>query len=201
MFTLTPPTFGPGTRSAKIRGPIGAGPPNEPAYTTAAPPAPPRIPDPPDVRRERTRTRIRRHAGRADLARLHAACERRLLRRLHGARHPLPRDPVLRRLRFRAGSSSSLPISSPGAASGSGSPSSSRATSESPSRSSSGSRASSGSGSGSAGGGGATGTNPYNNPSLYAQPPQPPPPTTGTTGKPPGSGSGHQPSGGGGKTH
>jgi penicillin-binding protein 1A len=98
-------------------------------------------------------------------------------------------------------SSSSLPVSSSGAASGSGSPSSSGPTSGSPSGSSSGSPAGSGSGSRSAGGGGGTGTNPYNNPSLYAQPPQPPPPTTGTTGKPPGLGRGHPRSSGGGRTN
>ena len=51
-----------------------------------------------DVRRERTRPRIRRHAGGADLARLHGARQRRLLRRLHRSRRPVPRDSVLRHL-------------------------------------------------------------------------------------------------------
>ena len=53
----------------------------------------------PDVRRQRTRPRIRRHAGGADLARLHGASQRRLLRRLHRSRRPVPRHSVLRQVR------------------------------------------------------------------------------------------------------
>ena len=92
------------------------------------------------------------------------------------------------------GASTTLPTSGP---SGSGSSSGSGAAG-----SGSGSAApaapSSGSGSGGGGGGGGGATNPYNNPSLYAQPPQPP----ASTGNPSGSGNGHQRSGGAsGKTH
>ena len=52
-----------------------------------------------DVRRQRARARVRRHARGADLARLHVGGEQRLLRRLPDPDDPVPRHRVLRQVR------------------------------------------------------------------------------------------------------
>ncbi len=95
--------------------------------------------------------RLRRHAGGADLARLHVDGLGRLLRQLPHPDHAVQRHRLLRAPLEHRGASSTLPRTSHSAAAS------------------------------------ATAPNPYNNPTLFAQPPQPAPGAGGGNGAGPAS--------------